>query len=523
VTTDRDARLPASIAVLIMVVSLVGAAFAYLQTQANNRGAIASRRAQAEAVRVLGHLTIQERDIAHQATLYGYASDLALFSSELGFIGTSGLDYASRLGSAYARGFTQSSSFSSVIGSEYQRPDGFVEWARFVEEQRRPVYRASEVQKAQDAVAAAWWAKGARYVAIITVLAAALFLLGLAANVEDARRILVRSGSGLALAAALWGVTVISSDVPEVSERSIEAYVDGFIINLWGQDRPDFVFAERRFNDALAIDPDYRDAYFGRGLARFQLDLLDPAGPQGSAGAEADFRKVLEYDDQNGISWGNLGAVRFWTGDYAGFEAATIRALELTPGEPIFELNLGLFTAIAGDAGAHLDQLRTIRENLAALPAWLRETAVFRYMLPLDLAELHRPEIAAEVVAYREQVLKINHEISVGRRFFGSPAPKPIDMAVPDLTLSANDEGTVIGAEFTYTGADPANRWLYRTYVDRIEAPNLSRVTEPWTLDVPDGEAVFEITYPPGLRGTTVRVEIFVEGNLLAVAEIAVP
>jgi hypothetical protein len=56
-----------------------------------------------------------------------------------------------------------------------------------------------------------------------------------------------------------------------------------------------------------------------------------------------------------------------------------------------------------------------------------------------------------------------------------------------------------------------------------VEAPNLSRVTEPWTLEVPDGEAVFEITYPAGLRGTTVRVELFVEGNLLAAAEIAVP
>ncbi|MEX0825821.1 MAG: hypothetical protein WD184_03535 [Acidimicrobiia bacterium] len=50
-----------------------------------------------------------------------------------------------------------------------------------------------------------------------------------------------------------------------------------------------------------------------------------------------------------------------------------------------------------------------------------------------------------------------------------------------------------------------------------------SSTLTPWTLDVPDGAAMFEITYPSGLRGTTVRVEIFVEGNLLAAAEIAVP
>lgn len=522
-SVDRGDRLPAVIAVLIMTVSLVAAGFAYLQTQADNRVATAGRRAEAESVRVLGQLTIQERESAHQFTLFGYANDLGWFSAELDAIGASGLEYASDLGAAYSQAFAHSSSFSSVIGSEYQRSDGAVEWGRFVEEQRRPVYLASETQKAEGAVADAWREKGGGYVAVITVLAAALFLLGLAANIEDARRILVFAGSGLALVASLWGVTVVSSGVPVVTARAIEAYVDGYIINNWGQDADDFEFAARRFTDAIDLDAAYRDAYFGRGVARFQLDLLDPAGPQGSAGAESDFRTVLDFDDQSGVSWGNLGAVRFWSGDYEGYEAATRRALELTPDDPIFQLNLGLFTAIGDDPGAYLDQLGAIRENLTNLPAWLRESAVSRYMLPLDLAEQYRPEIAGAVGVYREDILKISHEISVGRRFFGSPDPRPIVMAVPTMSLSANDGGTVIGAEFTYTGADPANRWLYRTYVDRIEAPNLSRVTEPWTLAVPDGAAVFDITYPPGLRGTTVRVEIFVEGNLLAAAEIAVP
>jgi tetratricopeptide (TPR) repeat protein len=468
-------------------------------------------------------LTIREREIAHQLSLFGYANDVGWFAVELTAIGASGLDYASSLGAAYSAGFEESSSFSSVVGSEYQRPDGVVEWPRFVEEQRRSVYRAAEVQTAEAAVAGAWGGKSATYVAVLTVLAAALFLLGLAANIEGARRILVFSGSGLALLASVWGVTVIAADVPEVSPEAIEAYVDGLITNSLGEDRADFTLAERRFTDAIDLDPDYRDAYFGRGVARFQLDLLDPAGPQGSAGAEADFRKVIDYDDQNGVSWGNLGAVRFWAGDYEGYESATRRALGFTPDDPIFLLNLGLFTAIGDDPGAHLDQLGAIRANLTGLPAWLRETAVFRYMLPLDLAEKYRPEIAAEVSAYREELLTINHEISVGRRFFGSPSPQPIEAAISDLTLSANNEGTVVRAEFTYTGVESTHQWLYRTYVDRVEAPNLSRVTEPWTLEVPDGEAVFEITYPAGLRGTTVRVELFVEGNLLAAAEIAVP
>jgi hypothetical protein len=117
-TTGREDRLPAVIAVLIMLVSLVAAGFAYLQTQADNRVATAGRRAEAESVRVLSQLTIEERESAHEFTLFGYANDLGWYSAELTAIGVSGLDYASALGAAYSRGFAESSSFGSVIGSE---------------------------------------------------------------------------------------------------------------------------------------------------------------------------------------------------------------------------------------------------------------------------------------------------------------------------------------------------------------------------------------------------------------------
>lgn len=523
-TDDRTDRLPSTIAVLIMVVSLIAAGFAYLQTQSDNRAAIAGRRAEAEAVQVLSQLAIQEREIAHQVAIFGYSVDLAWMSAELGEISASGLDYAAGVGTALSRGFNESSSFSSVFGSEYQRADGLVEWARFVEEQRRPVYRALEVQSAQGAVADAWGGKAAKYIAIITVLAAAVFLLGLASSISvEARRILAFSGAGLALLASVWGVTVALADVPRVSERSIDAYVDGFTINLWAQERADWVFSERRFTEAIGLDPGYRNAYFGRGVARFQLDLLDPTGPKGSAGAEADFRKFLEFDDQSGIAWGNLGAIQFWTGDYEAAHASTVRALEFVPDDPTFALNLGLLLAIGDDPAAYADQLTVIRGTFVDLPAWLRETVVSRYMLPLDLAEAHRPELAASVREFRENVVTISHEISVGRRFFGGPTPEPITTAIPAMTLTALDDGTRIRAEFTYQDSDASHRWMYRTYVNRVEVATLSRVPEPWTLDVPDGVAIFDITHPSGLRGTTVRVEIFIEGNLVAAAEVAVP
>jgi len=522
--TKRQRDPGASIvAVLIMSVSLAAAGFAYLQTQADNNAARATRRAEGQAVEVLNQLTLTEREIAQEVALFGYANDLAWVSNSLGQTASMGLDYAQRLATAYTDAYGWSSSFSSVIGGEYQRSDGFIEWTRFVEESRRAVYRASETEKAHEAVASAWGSKASAYVAVITVLAASLFLLGLTSNIaSDARRTLAFSGTGLALIASLWGLSVFARDVPEVSDRAIQSYVDGLTINLWASEASDFEVAERSFTEAIAQRPDYSDAYFGRGFARFRLDLLGPDGPQGSAPAEADFLKVLEFDPDNGIAWGNIGAVRFWMGDLDGSIAATRRALDAVPEDPILALNLGFGLAAAQDPG-YPEQLAAIRERFTELPAWLRESTVANYMVVLDLAVQHRPTIAPAAARYREAILEISHEISVGRRFFGSPTPAPIDAAFPSLVLTANDDGTGVLAEFTYTGMSSSDRWLYRTYVDGVEWPGLSRVAEPWPLPVPDGDGYFEITYDAGLRGSEVRVEIFVEGNLLAAAGMAVP
>ena len=199
--------------------------------------------------------------------MYGYGNDLGWISVSLGLTGDAGSAFAAALGEAYTAARIQAETFSGILGSEYQSPDGTIEWLRFVEESRRPAYRAVELQKAHSDVAAGWGAKSSKYVAIITILAAALFLLGLTVNVvRDSQIALVGTGVGLALAATLWGVTVWSSPVFPVSERSIDAYVDGAIAETTYVVPADLQFAERRLDDALEANPRYREAYLARGM-----------------------------------------------------------------------------------------------------------------------------------------------------------------------------------------------------------------------------------------------------------------
>lgn len=517
----RAARLAPTVAVLIMVVSLVASLFAYLDSQAGNRAASALRRAEAAGVAGLEQGGILEREIGQELIIYGYGNDAGWTA-----VGLDGAVPGSPLTASLSESFdairAHAATFSELIGSEYQLPDGSIALARFVEESRRPAYRAIEMQKAHSEVSGAWAAKSGKYVAIITMLAAALFLLGLTVSVvRESQTTLVTSGVALASIAAVWGMVVWLAPVPEVSERAVDAYLDGAIRTYVSSEPADLRFAQRRFGDAIEADPGYREAYLGRAYASFRLDLADPAGPRGSSDAVEDLEVALGMDDRDAVAWNNLGAAWFWLDRYTDAGAAWDRALRFDPDEPILNINRALFLGVTGDAG-YEDQIEVVRRLLVDLPTWQRFTVVSNVLGVLQLAETYRPDISAVADALHTTIFEMDREIAVGRRFFGTPEPVEVSarIAAPDLALSA--DGTVLRVDFSYTGVETGQRFIYRTFLDGVESETLSLLSaSPWTLQVPDGEAFVEITLPTGFRGHTVRVELYFEGNLLAAGELS--
>ncbi len=515
----RAARLAPTVAVLIMAVSLMGAWFAYLDSQASNRGASASRRAEAAAVQVLREAGIREREIGQELIVYGYGNDA-------GWIGVGlansipGNSFTAALAGAFDATRMQALTFSNLVGTEYQLPDGSIAWLRFVEENRRPSYRAMELQKAHLDVAGAWSTKSAKYLAIITTLAASLFLLGLTVSVvRESQLTLVYTGVGLAAVSVLWGVSVWVSAVPAVSERAVDAYLDGAITTYISQEPADLRFAQRRFGDAIDLNPRYREAYIGRAYALFRLDLSEPDGPRGSTATVEDLESALALDPGDAVAWTNLGAAWFWLDRYPDAETATRRALAIDPDEPVVNLNLALLHRVSGDS-AYEDQMTLVRGLLVALPSWQRLSVVGSYLSVLQLAETYRPDISAAVDEMHNTLFHMDREIAVGRRFFGSPDPEPIAAQVgpPEFVLS--EDGTVLRLDFTYTGLEAGQRFIYRTFLDGVESEALSlALASPWTLEVPDGSAFVDLPLAGGFRGHTVRVEIYFEGNLLAVGE----
>ena len=101
----------------------------------------------------------------------------------------------------------------------YQRRRRGVDRARFVEEALAPSYRAAEYQKAYAAERDGWGAKGGAFVAMVTVLAVALFLLGLSRTSVAAASggLLAGAGAALAAVAVVWGLVVLARPVPAPS------------------------------------------------------------------------------------------------------------------------------------------------------------------------------------------------------------------------------------------------------------------------------------------------------------------
>jgi tetratricopeptide (TPR) repeat protein len=522
-------RLHRRVAVLIMVVTLLGAVFAYLQTAATARAGRATRQADTAGVEAMALLGAAGDRIAAESRIWALAYEDALIAVSLA---ASGNDEALSLVAAYDAARTALLPYTDLALPDYQKPDGTVDWSGFVEEALAPSYRYAELQKAYGAERDGWGAKGGALVAVITVLAVGLFLLGLSRTPVAAASgpLLVGAGSALAAVAALWGLVVFARPVATPSDEAIAAYVEGrvaFNSVLWETDadrlRQGLTRAEEAFGRALEERPGYFEAFLGRGTARFRLDLLQPGGPTGSEGARDDFARAVSLSPLDAVAWGDLGAARFWLGDLEGAGAATRRALELEPDDLVFNLNLALFLALRDEGAAFEAQWERAAALAGAddMPAWLRTYAFARLGEVFTLAAIRFPEHAAVLDALGERAVRLDHQIGVSKRFYDTAFPPAVTVSATPPVFSLSAEGTRLVATFAVSGVAEGQSWLWRTYRGGLDDATLSSEPQAWSFGVPD-EPQLNITLdlPAGFAaGVTVRVELFFEGRLVSAGE----
>ncbi|MPZ68851.1 MAG: hypothetical protein GEU71_04915 [Actinobacteria bacterium] len=320
-TEESSDSTKTAVAVMIMIVTLLGTVFAFLQSQASNEEARAAREAESASLRSMVKVNEAGRSIGRDNLAYGLWSDHEWLRYSYDLTATAGgpnSAYARLLSEVEGAVSSELEQYSMMLqGEEYALEDGTYDYALFYEELYAPSYEAAEFDEQYATERDAWGGKADAFVAVITVLAVALFLLGLSSTITPAvRKQFIVAGGVVAAVAAIWGAATYLRGVQAPSPKAIDDYVAATVEVNTAEDVEDYERAIARLDSAIEEREGYANAFLVRGNAYFNLDFLNSDGPQGSEDALADFNRALESNPDDWVSIGNVGAVHYWLGNY---------------------------------------------------------------------------------------------------------------------------------------------------------------------------------------------------------------
>ncbi len=294
--------------------------------------------------------------------------------------------------------------------------------------------RTSERFDTANATANAFQSRSATFVALLTVLAASLFFLGLAATIAGRpRRILVASGLAFAIAGTSGAGILVIQPVHSVGEPAIDAVVRATLETIQGAPRGSLTItpqqrahaenAIRSSAEAVALDPSYPGAWRSQGETNLQYataQYLSTEHPDVSAllaKAIEGYERSLIFGRQDfSVQW-HLGWARYIAGDLDGSLRATNAALAETPDRFTLFLNRALVELANGD----VEQAKTTVEAGLDVAASAQLGSLGSFLAESDfeigrLAEL-RPGEAEALRAIRRRV----REAEVSIAFAGQP------------------------------------------------------------------------------------------------------
>ena len=521
------------IAVLIMTVTVLIAAAAYFETRAGNREAFAQRVEQQATIESMAAGVGAGRNVSEQYVTSEMEGELISLSTD-SLVASS--TYVTELENAYRAAATQvGCNNAQLFGGQYRLPHCAFDYWRFYEDQQRLPALAAARGAAAAQADRGWAAQRGRFVTVITIFAVSLFLIGLTLTVPpSARKPFLWLGSLAGLVALIWGVVVLASPVKSPNQRAIRAFADGaaalntaegetFVHLPTSEVEATYNRAVASLTDAIALGDDGVDSYIDRGDAYLELDLLNTRGPQRSHFASSDFARAVQLDPKNYVSWGNLGASKFWAGDYVGALNATTTAISIHNGDPVADMNVALYDVVLGRTADYHRSLTRLRQRFEHIPSWLRNLAIGLYRNPIVDAETFRPRIATRVEAFDQELHSIADSIAVSESEYGRPTSPPSPAQFRFLGYRA--AGTQLTVNFAYSGMKPQMKVLGYFYADNFRLPPIgperwSRVfTSPHsagTLPLYDNRRQ---KWPPG---THVLAEIFVDGDLRVAKEFVV-
>ena len=335
------------VAIGVVLITLFGSVVAYVQAVESNKEDVAARNAQRDAiVGMRDQVAASARlttDLRLSALVDGLRLQRDLAARRVDDVNGGGSTRVAALDRARLAEVADAIELRTPIRSGDAATLGDTEGLLFERPDAARLEQAVEADRANQ-----HGDKADSYVAVLTVLAVALFLLGLSLTVQGRSRFaLVLPGTAIAVACVLWAGLIWSRNITTVSQSAVDQVAEGTRLAAAG----DFDAALESLDDAVDASPEFAAAFARRAEVRFQAGsqqigqsaFLSITSDEALEDALDDIDRAVELgagDDVNTVAL--AGFLAFLDGEFDRSVELSRDALDLNDSLAPIWFNLGV-------------------------------------------------------------------------------------------------------------------------------------------------------------------------------------
>jgi tetratricopeptide (TPR) repeat protein len=517
VDVDDDASsFRRRLALVVVLITLFGALVAYLHEQNSNLEDNAAREAQIQAIQGFGKQV-------NSSTQYQF--DRSQFVDQL--LLQRGIDVAQ------SRQRATDPAFSAVYGADQSRLSslaGTMATGAAIQDndQDNQDYAKTQfdpdVARLKQQVFAAeandYGNKADAYVALLTVLAVGLFLIGLSLTVSGrGRYLLALPGVAIAVVCVVWAVFITAGSITKVPDDAITLTAQGQQKEFTVQpSNPDYSDAIATYKKAIALSPSFGPAYSRLSGAEFESGAHNSEGSQFDSVSDPDATKRAIAAGEKAISLGesnpsllsSVGFYHFTLGEYDRAEQLSQQALDSgNEIEPLI-FNLGVAQAAQNEkSGAR----KTYDHGISVLShesdSKLRQQVVAAALTDLEIAETTATSAKSLIEELKGKL--VDAEFQTGTQANDASADNVAASPIHNKMTVTYDVGNADD------GTKLTNVWYFRP----VSADGKGAFVQDFNLDSVSAVASGSVTSDPKesfqgcLPGGDYRVEVYAGSKLV--------
>lgn len=479
------------VALLVVSVTLVAATVAYLQTRAGNQEEIAARETQIEAIQGIGAQVSSQSESTNAYAVYVQASEYdrraTLARGRARVLGDTPEGSAARREAERWETIRAAVvPLTPLLSQEEYNTDPIHNSPYFADRGIEP----DKVRLQQAALSEkvnAWGNKANSYVAVLTLLAVALFLFGLSLTVGGGvRRLIAAPAVAIFAACILWSAVIAIGSIPSTPQQAI----DHVALGNRHMFQQEYDSAIEEFTKAIEVRSDYAEAYSRRATAHFFKGaslagerFATITNEEGLRSSIADDERAVDLGADDPTTLGNLGYGYFLDGRYSEAEDLTLRAIDTNPVLPHLWGNLAVIKTALGEPGEAAEALDRGIVLTLDRPSYERYELFTGMRTTLEVLDFYRPEAAELTLPLKEKVAAAQTESDLEREVSGT---SNASVTITDWEVTGGEFEANFDFEQMTAGSLTGYVWLYRPNSDH-----------PWAHD----PAFFTFFYENELEG----------------------